>query len=372
VRSAPVRWGGSPTEVPGASAAASELDLSTCTATSPDSRTPTRVTEPRKVLVVTIPLPFSVTSIRQPFGPDQHVYRRRAPSRGLPLTGTLPPSTVTVPPPAARRDPVHGADELGHERGGRVGVQLVGRGDLLQLALPHDADPVGHRQRLLLVVGDEQGGGAEALLQDADLLAQLQAHLGVQGGQRLVEQQHPGLDGQRAGQRDALLLTAGQLVRVLPAWRPGRPCPAAQRPAAPLLAPPCASGARRPRCPAPSCSGTGCSSGTPCPCPAWRPACGRCPCRRPGPIRSPRLEAGHDAQGGGLAAARRAEQGDQLAGRDLEGDSPSRARVAPKRGSGPAAARSWPRACVGQPGASAAARPGGVGGHPALPPGFWC
>jgi hypothetical protein len=46
-----------------------------------------------------------------------------------------------------------------------------------------------------MVVGDEQGRGAELLLQHADLLAQLQPDLGVQGGQRLVEQQHPGLDG---------------------------------------------------------------------------------------------------------------------------------------------------------------------------------
>jgi len=56
---------------------------------------------------------------------------------------------------------------------------------------------VGHGQRFLLVVGDEQGGGAEPLLQRADLLVQLQPYLGIQGGQRLVEQQHPGLDGQR-------------------------------------------------------------------------------------------------------------------------------------------------------------------------------
>jgi hypothetical protein len=64
-------------------------------------------------------------------------------------------------------------------------------------------------------VGDEQGGGAEPLLQGPDLLAQLQANLGVQRGQRLVEQQHPGLDRERPGQRDTLLLAARELVRVL-------------------------------------------------------------------------------------------------------------------------------------------------------------
>ena len=63
-------WAGSDTatDAPGASAAASALGRSTWTATSPDSWTPTRVTEPRNVLVVTIPLPFSTTSSRRPSG----------------------------------------------------------------------------------------------------------------------------------------------------------------------------------------------------------------------------------------------------------------------------------------------------------------
>ena len=76
------------------------------------------------------------------------------------------------------------------------------------------ADPVGHRQRLGLVVGDEDGGDAELELDPADLLAQLHPHLGVQRRQRLVEQQHLRRDGQRAGQGHPLLLAAGELVRV--------------------------------------------------------------------------------------------------------------------------------------------------------------
>ena len=55
----------------------------------------------------------------------------------------------------------------------------------------------------------------ELQLDPADLVAQLLADLGVQRGQRLVEQQHPRLDRQRPGQRDPLLLAAGELVRVL-------------------------------------------------------------------------------------------------------------------------------------------------------------
>ena len=48
----------------------------------------------------------------------------------------------------------------------------------------------------------------------ADLVPQLRADLGVERGQRLVQQQHLGLDGQGPGQRDPLLLPAGDLVRV--------------------------------------------------------------------------------------------------------------------------------------------------------------
>jgi hypothetical protein len=47
-----------------------------------------------------------------------------------------------------------------------------------------------------------------------DLPAGLGAQGRVEGGERLVEQDHRGLRGERAGQRDPLLLPAGQLVRV--------------------------------------------------------------------------------------------------------------------------------------------------------------
>ena len=41
--------------------------------------------------------------------------------------------------------------------------------------------------------------------------AQVLADLGVQRAERLIEQEHPRLDGERAGERDALLLPAGEL-----------------------------------------------------------------------------------------------------------------------------------------------------------------
>ena len=49
---------------------------------------------------------------------------------------------------------------------------------------------------------------------DADFLAQRHAHLGVERRQRLVEQQQLRLRRQRAGERHALLLAAGELVGI--------------------------------------------------------------------------------------------------------------------------------------------------------------
>ena len=84
--------------------------------------------------------------------------------------------------------------------------------DLQDLAARHDGDAVGQRQRLFLVVGHEDEGDADGALDLAQLDLHLLAQLLVERAQRLVQQQHLGLADQRAGQRDALALAAGQLV----------------------------------------------------------------------------------------------------------------------------------------------------------------
>src|SRR3546814_16819359 len=63
---------------------------------------------------------------------------------------------------------------------------------------------------LLLIVGDVDRREAELLLQLADVLAHTPAQLGVEIGERLVAQQNRRLQHQRAGDRDALLLAAGE------------------------------------------------------------------------------------------------------------------------------------------------------------------
>ena len=54
----------------------------------------------------------------------------------------------------------------------------------------------------------------QLLLQPADLRAHLHPDLGVEIGQRLVEQQDVGVQHQRAGQRHPLLLAARELARI--------------------------------------------------------------------------------------------------------------------------------------------------------------
>ena len=98
-----------------------------------------------------------------------------------------------------------------HYRLGRRGRGGRGR-DLLGAAVAHDDDAVGERQRLVLAVGDEECGDAEALLQVADLLAQALAEVLVEAGEGLVEQQNLRLEDEGAGEGDALLLAAGELV----------------------------------------------------------------------------------------------------------------------------------------------------------------
>ena len=111
-------------------------------------------------------------------------------------------------------DLAHRAEEAHHEPVGRPVVELQRAADLLDLPVVHDRDVVGDRHRLLLVVGDQDGGDVDLVVQAPQPLAQLRAHLRVERAERLVEQQHARLDRERAGERHALALAAGELARV--------------------------------------------------------------------------------------------------------------------------------------------------------------
>ena len=69
------------------------------------------------------------------------------------------------------------------------------------------------RQGLGLVVGDEDRGHAEGLLELLEEGAGLETQPGVEVRQRLVEEEHLRVTGDGPGQGDPLLLPAGELGR---------------------------------------------------------------------------------------------------------------------------------------------------------------
>ena len=96
------------------------------------------------------------------------------------------------------------ADEAGDEDVGRVVVDLERRADLLQHAMIHHRDAVGHRHRLELVMGDIDHGLLELPLQVLQLGAHHGTERGIDIGQRLVEQEDRRLHDRRAADGDAL------------------------------------------------------------------------------------------------------------------------------------------------------------------------
>ncbi len=108
---------------------------------------------------------------------------------------------------------VGGADEVGHERGRGALVERARIGELLDPTAVHDRDPVRHRQRLLLVVGDVDEGRAGGLLDPLQLELHLAPQLQVERAERLVEQQRGRAVHQRPRERDPLALAAGELSR---------------------------------------------------------------------------------------------------------------------------------------------------------------
>nr|BFE71521.1 hypothetical protein GCM10020092_048220 [Actinoplanes digitatis] len=94
----------------------------------------------------------------------------------------------------------------------QLGVQLLGGADLLHAPRAQHHQAVGERQRLLLVVRDVDGGQPERLVQAADLGAHLQPQLRVEVGQRLVHEHQRRLEHHRPGDGHPLLLPAGELA----------------------------------------------------------------------------------------------------------------------------------------------------------------
>ena len=94
----------------------------------------------------------------------------------------------------------------------RVVVEVKGRINLLQFAFVEHADARPHRHRLDLVMRDVDEGGLKTLMQTADERTRLHPQLRVQVRKRLIHQEDGGLANDRAADRHALALTAGELT----------------------------------------------------------------------------------------------------------------------------------------------------------------
>ena len=105
------------------------------------------------------------------------------------------------------------ADEAGHEGVRRSLVEVGRTGELLDAPVVEHGDAVRHRQRLALVVRDVDHRDAEPLVQADELVLHALAQLLVERAERLVEQDQLRLEHERAGERHALLLSAGELRR---------------------------------------------------------------------------------------------------------------------------------------------------------------
>ena len=112
------------------------------------------------------------------------------------------------------------ADEVRDEGIGGAFIDLARARHLLDAAAIHHRDAVGEDQGLLLIVGDEERGDGEPLLQAPHLELHRLAQLAIERAKGLVEEEEARIEHDRARERHALLLTARELARQ-PRLEPG-------------------------------------------------------------------------------------------------------------------------------------------------------
>ena len=127
------------------------------------------------------------------------------------------PPQVDVPH-ALKRQPLErpvGAHEVLHEAAVRMHQQLRGGRVLGELpALLEHGDAVAHLDRLVDVVGDEDDGLADLLLEPQELVLQALAVDRVDGAEGLVHEHQRRIGRQGAGHAHPLPLAAGQLAGI--------------------------------------------------------------------------------------------------------------------------------------------------------------
>ena len=106
------------------------------------------------------------------------------------------------------------ADEACDEQVARIVVQVLRRVDLLDKTVLHDDDSRSHRHSLDLVVGNVNERRAESLVDLGKLGSHRRTELRVEVRQRLVKKEYLRVADDSASERDTLLLTTGQSLRL--------------------------------------------------------------------------------------------------------------------------------------------------------------
>ena len=88
-----------------------------------------------------------------------------------------------------QRQDVDLSQELGDERVLGPLVEVLGRANLLHPPLVQDDDLIGHLEGLSLIVGDEQAGHVNLVVQFSQPYAKLVADLGVESAKGFVKEQ---------------------------------------------------------------------------------------------------------------------------------------------------------------------------------------
>ncbi|MGA3197559.1 MAG: hypothetical protein ABSD39_21385 [Terriglobales bacterium] len=93
----------------------------------------------------------------------------------------------------------------------RPRIDFTGTGHLFQFARAQQCDTIGHHHRFFLIMSDKDERDADFALQGLEFNLHLAAQVGVQSGERFVQQQQARTIHQRPRECDALLLSAADL-----------------------------------------------------------------------------------------------------------------------------------------------------------------
>lgn len=101
--------------------------------------------------------------------------------------------------------------KLHNELIGGMVVHLGRLADLFQPTFVNNGEAVRHLECLFLIVGDQDGGHGDLLVEFPEPDAELLSDLGVEGAKGFIQEEHPWLNGQGPSQSHALTLAAGKL-----------------------------------------------------------------------------------------------------------------------------------------------------------------